>query len=117
MAQFIKLSLSGSTNGRLIKISETSSPGNTIHTAVSQTTSYDEIWLWAMNSGTSDVVLYIEWGGTSNPDDRIILTVPWRAGLILVVPGLILNGGVVARAFASESNVITVGGYVNRISP
>jgi hypothetical protein len=42
-----------------------------------------------------------------------------RAGLLLVVPGLILQGNatpLVVRAFAATANVVMVGGYVNRIT-
>jgi hypothetical protein len=115
VASFSKLKLSGSTNGRLIKVTATSSPGTVIHTAVSGTIDYDEVWLYAMNQGTTDTALTIEWGGTTDPDDRITTTLLPKAGLTLVVPGLVLQNENNVRAFASTANVILIGGYVNRI--
>jgi hypothetical protein len=50
MATFSKELLSGSTNGKAIKVAETATAGTTIHTAVSGTASFDEVWLYAHNS-------------------------------------------------------------------
>jgi hypothetical protein len=116
MAAFEKLILSGSTNGRMIKVAATSTPGTTIHTAVSGTSNMDEIWLWAVNSSTSEVKLTIEWGGTSSPDDTIELAVPPEDGLYLVAPGLLLQNSLLVRAFAGTADVVMVTGYVHRIT-
>ena len=119
MATFSKQILSGSTDGRAIKVAATSSAGTTIHTASSTTTTLDEIWLYAANSSTTAVKLTVQWGGTTSPDDDIELTISGESGLILVVPGLILKGNatpLVVRAFAATANVITITGYVNRIA-
>ena len=115
MASFSKLKLSNSTDGKLIKVTETSSPGTLIHTAIAGTSDYDEIWIYAMNQGTTDNALIIEWGGTANPDDRITVTLLPKAGLALVIPGLVLQNEKNIRAFASTANLILIGGYVNRI--
>lgn len=119
MATFSKQILSGSTDGKAIKVAATSSSGTTIHTASSTATTLDEIWLYAVNSSTSAVKLTVQWGGTASPDDDIELTVGGESGLILVVPGLVLKGNaspLVVRAFAGTANVITITGYVNRIA-
>ena len=115
MAVFSKELLSGSTNGRLIKVAATATAGTTIHTA--HATAEDEIWLYAVNSDTTDRKLTIEFGGTTSPDDLIEQTITAESGLILVVPGLVLTGSVVVRAFAATANVVMIGGYVNRITP
>ena len=47
MATFSKQLLSGSTDGRAIKVVQTASAGTLIHTASSTTTTFDEIWLYA----------------------------------------------------------------------
>lgn len=114
MTQYTKLKLSGSTDGRLVKVVATSSAGTTIHTA--HATSLDEIWLWAVNSDSTDRKLTIEFGGTSSPDDLIEVTIPAEDGLYAVVPGLILTGSVVVKAFAASANVVLIAGYVNRIT-
>ena len=62
MATFNKRLLSGSTNGRMIKIAATATPGTTIHTATTTSTANDdcdEIYLWAVNSDTSSRKLTI----------------------------------------------------------
>lgn len=48
MATFTKQFFTGgSANGRAIKVANTSSPGTTIHTASTTTTTIDEVWLYA----------------------------------------------------------------------
>ncbi len=119
MATFSKLTLSGSTDGRPIKVVATATAGTLIHTASSTATHYDEIWLYAMNTDTTARKLTIEFGGVSSPDDLIEITVPPESGLTLVVPGLPIKGNATAlivRAFAATANVVTISGYVNRIA-
>ena len=114
----VKRKLSGSTDGKAIKVAQTATPGDTIHTAVAGTTAgtFDEIWLWAFNSHTGNIKLTIEFGGASAPDDNIIVTVPALAGLVPIVPGLILQNGATVKAFASSPNVITIHGFINSIT-
>lgn len=116
MATYSKLKLSGSTNGKQIKVAATSTPGTTIHTAVSGTSDYDEIWLWATNANSIDVELTIEWGGTASPDDLNVLTVPAESGYVLIAPGMVLQNELVVKAFAGTTNVIMINGFVNRIT-
>jgi len=118
MATAVKRKLSGSTDGKAIKITQTATAGDTIHTAVAGTTAgtFDEIWLWAYNGHTADVVLTVEFGGATVPDQNIIATVPVKAGLIPIAPGLILQNGMVVKAFAATANVITIIGFVNAIT-
>ena len=119
MATFSKIALSGSTDGKLIKVAQTATAGTTIHTGSTTATTYDEVWLYAVNSDTTNRKLTIEWGGTASPDDLIELTITAESGLVLVVPGLVLKGNataLVVRAFAATANVISIGGYVNRIT-
>lgn len=120
MATFTKVNLSGSTQGRPILVAATASTGTTIHATGTSSSIIDEVWLYATNTSASAVTLTVEYGGTTNPNDRIILNIPATSGLTLVVPGLILTGtGSAAntvRAFAGTTNVITVSGYINRIS-
>ena len=113
-----RLALSGSTNGRQIKVAATATPGTTLHTATSSATdSFDEVWLWAMNSDSVSRVLTVEWGGTTNPDDRIIVTLAAQSGLVAIVQGLVLQNSLVVKAYAASANVVLMSGYVNRITP
>ena len=119
MATYSKLIFSGSTDGRAIKVAATSSSGTTIHTGSATAATIDEVWLYAYNSSASAVVLTIQWGSTSTPDDDIKLSIPATSGLTLVVPGLLIKGNatpLVVRAYAATTNVVTVSGYVNRIA-
>ena len=115
MATFSKQLLSGSSNGKPIAISATSTAGTLIHTSQSGTSGLDEIWMYAVNSSTSAVKLTIEFGGTTTAEN-IELTITGESGLTLVSPGLPLNNSLVVRAFAGTANVISISGYVNRIS-
>lgn len=120
MATFTKTILSGSTNGRPIKIAATSSPGTMIHTGSSTNDDLHEIWLWVANSDLSNnIKITIEFGGTTSPDDLIEYYLPPESGLHLIVPGLILKGNatpLVVRAFAESANRVTACGYVNVIA-
>lgn len=120
MATFSKQVLSGSTDGMLIKVAATATTGTTIHATTTSNTTLDEVWLYAVNSDTTDRKLTIEFGGTAAPDNIIEFTVKAENGLYLIVPGLILRGtGSNPRtitAFAAAANVVCIGGYVNRIT-
>jgi hypothetical protein len=116
MATYSKLLLSGSTQGKAIKVAATSTPGTIIHTAISGTTDLDEIWLYAVNSNSTNVKLTVEWGEATAPDGNIELTIPPEAGFVLVVPGLLLQNSLIVKAFAGTADVILIHGYVNRIS-
>jgi hypothetical protein len=119
MATYSKITLSGSTDGRPIKVAATATPGTTIHTGSATATTYDEIWLYCQNTDTTARKLTVEFGGTSSPDDLLELTVAAESGLVLVVPGLVIKGNatqLVVRAFAASANVLTITGFVNRIS-
>jgi hypothetical protein len=120
MATYSKVLLSGSTQGRAIKVAATTSVGTTIHATGVSSVAEDEIWLYAYNSSASAVLLTIQFGGTTAVDNDIKLSIPALAGLTLVVPGLILTGtGSAANtvaAYAGTANVITISGYVNRIA-
>lgn len=119
MATFTKQILSGSTDGRAIKVAATATAGTTIHTGSTTAATIDEVWLYAQNTDTTARKLTIEWGGTTAPDDLIELTIGPEQGLVLVAPGLLIKGNATAlivRAFAATANVITIHGYVNRIA-
>ncbi len=119
MATFTKKKLSGSTDGLAIKVTGTSTAATvTVHTAVSGTTTgvFDEIWLYANNTSTSAVKLTLEWGTATAADGNIELTIAAEAGLVLVVPGLILQNSKVVKAFAGTADVILLSGFVNAIA-
>jgi hypothetical protein len=120
MATFTKVLLSGSTQGKAIKVAATASSGTTIHATGTSASIIDEVWLYAYNSSSGPITLTIQFGGTTAVDNDIKIDIPPTSGLTLVVPGLILVGtGAAANtitAFAGTADVVTVSGYVNRIS-
>ena len=119
MATIVKQELSGSTDGRPIKVAATATAGTLIHTAQSGTgdNNYDEIWAWATNTSTAAVKISIEWGAaTSEVGNLIEVTIPPEEGLMQIVPGLILHNTKVVTAFAGTADVITIHGFVNSIA-
>lgn len=111
-----KIPLSGSTNGKNIKIAATATAGTLLHTAQAGTTYYDEIFIFIANTDTSDRKVTIEFGGVTVPDDLIEANIPAEGGLELVIPGLLLQNSLVVRAFGATANVLEANGYVIRHS-
>ena len=48
MATFTKKILSGSTDGKSIKVAATATAGTTIHTGSATVTTLDEVWIYAV---------------------------------------------------------------------
>ena len=121
MATYSKVALSGgAADGTGIELAIDSGTFTTIHTTPTTATTLDEIWLYAQNTDTSDRKLTLKFGGTDDPDDLIEVTIPTEAGLVLVVPGLILAGkastGLILLGAGAAASKMTVYGYVNRIT-
>ena len=119
MATFTKAKLSGSTDGMGIKVTGTSTASTvTVHTAVAGTTAgvFDEIWIYANNTSATAVKLTLEWGTATAADGNIELTVQPEAGLVTIIPGLILQNAKVVKAFAATADVILIHGFVNQIA-
>lgn len=113
----VKRKLSGSTDGKMIKIYPSATLGTTIHTAVAGQVAgtFDEVWLWAYNNYSADVVLTLEWGSATTLDN-IKMTIPYQKGLFLVAPGLILQNACVITGFSAVTPVISITGFVNSIT-
>jgi hypothetical protein len=95
MATFSRLLLSGSTNGRNIPVAATSTPGTAIHTAVSGTSSFDEVYLWAANVTATTATLTVEWGGVTDPGDHMVksYSISPNSGPVPIAVGQVLNNG------------------------
>lgn len=124
MATFSKLALQQTTmttgTGLGVLVAATATAGTTIHTASNVATHIDEIWLYAVNTHSSSIKLTIEWGEATEPNGNIELSVAAESGLVLVIPGLLLQGNTtpkVVKAFAATTNEIVLHGYINRITP
>ena len=105
--------LSGSTNGRGIKVAQTATPGTTVHAADATATDY--VTVYAFNSHTAPVKLSLEWGGTTDPDDLIEVTLPIEE-LTLVAPKLPLTSSLSVAAFAGTADVVVLFGSVDRVT-
>ena len=119
MATFTKNHLSNSTDGKGIKVVQIATAGTLIHTGPTNTAHFHEVWLYAVNSSASSVKLTLEWGEATAPDGNIELTVTAESCLVLLVPGLVLQGNATAltvKAFAGTADVIVIHGYVNEIA-
>jgi hypothetical protein len=112
-----KIPFSSSTDGRGIKVT-TASPidgsDTAVHTAVNNDPDYDLITIFAYNDDSASKALHLGWGGTSDPDDLIIVSIPAQSGLVLVTADLILRSGLAVVASAQTANVIVLFGHVNR---
>jgi len=104
---------SGSTNGKPIKVVATATLGTTFHT--SHATALDEVTMYLTNTDTVDRAVTVEFGGVTSPDNLMKFTVP-AGDSILAVPGIPLTNSLVVTVFAAAANVVTMWGYINRIS-
>lgn len=114
MPTFAKRTFSASTNGAQILVAGTAIGSSTlIHTSIAG--DIDEVWIYAVNLSASAVNLSILWTGTAAANE-IRMAVPASNGLYLIVPGLIISGGLSVRAYAGTANVVALHGWVNRIT-
>lgn len=119
MSTFAKAKLSGCTSGKQILITATTGGGaQIIHTAVASTgaNTWDEVWLYAYNDNTTAVLLTILWGGTTEPDNAIRVTLAGQSGRLLICDGMILQNSLVIKAYAAVASKVTIDGFVNNIS-
>lgn len=113
----VPVKLSGSTDGKGILVVATTTPGTAIHTAVASTNAntWDELWLWAMNTDSVARDLTIEFGGTA-AKDKIIWTLQPKI-FTPVVRGLRLQNSAAVAAFAAAASVVGVHGFVHSLTP
>jgi len=111
------LIISESVYGKGVKIAATASSGTLLHTAVASTTTQcDEVVLHFYNSHTASVVVTVQWGGTTSPDNDIKYTVLAQDTVKCVIPGFRIQNALEIRAYASVTNVLIAYGQVNRIT-
>lgn len=117
MATYSRVLLSGSTNGKVVIVAATATPGTVIHTAVAGALAFDELYLWASNVTALPATLTIEWGGVADPGSHLVkaYVIPANSPPIPIATGQVLNNGIVCGAFSATGNAINLSGYVNRI--
>ena len=119
MPSYSKALLSGSTNGKPIPVVAVATAGTLIHTAVTGTTSFDELHLWVSNVTGVAATLTIEWGGVTDPGNHLVkaYSIPANSVPIKVCFGMLLNNALICRAFSGTASALNITGYVNQIAP
>jgi hypothetical protein len=114
------LNTSGTENsgyGGFALTATTSGTADTIH--VSDSAAKDEIYIYCCNTNASDLDVTFQTSSAQlSPTVTEICTktIPAKSGLIVAIPGLILNGAYALEAYApSNPGSINIFGYVNRI--
>lgn len=117
MATYSRAHLSGSTDGKPIPVVATATPGTLIHTALSGTTGFDELYLWVSNVTGSAATLTLEWGGVTDPGNHLCkaVSIAANSGPTLIAAGNVLNNGAVVRALSGTASALNIAGYVNRL--
>jgi len=107
--------LSGSTDGRIISVTATSTPGTTVHTAIAATDQIDHVYLYAVNNHTAAVEIEVEWGDTT-ATTNIVQTIPTDSGKVNITDknGDPIQNSQVLSVFAGTTAVIGIGGSVLR---
>lgn len=110
--------LSGSTNGKPIPVAATATPGTLIHTAVTGTSGFDEVWIYVSNVTGVAATLTIEWGGVTDPGDHLVkaYSVAANSAPVPVVTGQRLNNGLEVRAFSGTGSSLNITGSYDRKS-
>jgi hypothetical protein len=117
MADISKQKFTNATLGRPVLVTTNASPGTDIHTVTTNSSQFDEVWLYAVNNHTSNVALTVEFGSNSSAD-QINAAIPFKSGLYLIVPGIPLQGNTTAstvKAYTNTVNVVSISGWVNRL--
>ena len=126
MATYSKEYLSTSTLGEPTLMTSTSAGSPTpIHVTGTSATVEDELWLYASTSHSAAVELILFFGYATGsvptaPASTVYQTITTKAGMTLVIPGLVMTGSgsvtTSVSAYDVTGSVINVWGYVNRIT-
>lgn len=110
--------LSGSTDGKPVKVAATASTGTTIHTATSGSGDIDLVTLYATNNDADGEVrtLTLEWGTTTAADGNVVVPIPAKAGWVLVCERIPIMNSLLITAFADEANDVLINGRVERVA-
>lgn len=101
---------SASDGGRLVKIHETTSPGDLLHLGSKTGPTFDALTIIATNTDTgTDRDLFLVWG-TATPGawEKVCLTLVKKTGFVQVCRRLRLARGYPVYAYASAADVVSV---------
>lgn len=100
-------------NGEAIVVTPTSSgTAETVYTAAAANTGWDELWLYAANKTDAEKFLFYDVGGTTNFARTRLAPSP---SMMLILPGVILKGGVSVKVYASAASDIVLMGWVIQV--
>lgn len=114
---FSKIPLSGSTDFVPIKVTQTLiATGDTVHTAGAASPAFDELYVYVTNTDSSDRMLTLAYGGTTDPDNMMSKTVKIYAltGPTLIIAGMAVTNAKVLKAACDVANKLVLTGFVNR---
>lgn len=118
MAVYSIEKLSGSTDGKGIKVTGTSSAADvTIHTATAGAGDIDLVTLWAVNQDVDGEPrsLTIAWGAETDPDNLITVPIPCKQGLVPIAIRMPIMNSLIIGAWADEASDVIIYGYVERV--
>ena len=94
-----------------------------IHQTSTSSNILDELWLWVKNSGPDEQPVIISLGDNANIGNQVPCLVPGNS-VVLVVPGIPVCGDGTTQItvsangpFFMTADMLSVFGYINRISP
>lgn len=113
---FTKIALTGGADFVPIVVTQTAiASGDTVHTAGAVLPAFDELYIYATNTDTSQRALTLAYGGTADPTNMICKTLPLAplSGPTLVA---IVNGtnGKVLKAACDVASKVVLTGFCNR---
>jgi len=116
MSNYTKVPLSGRADGLVIQITVTTiGTAQTIHTVPSGTTTWDEIWLWVNNTGSTDAKVSILHGsdGTDATCACKDYLMPPKSQAELILAGAVLQNSLTVKAYC-DTGLVNCFGYVKR---
>lgn len=108
---------SGSTRGRPIQITGTTSGGaNTLHTATTTSGQVDKMFMWLTNTSTAAVTVTVEFG-TTGVGNELDYVVPGNE-TIIAIDGAVIGGAATdtIKAYATTASVVNAFGRVERLT-
>ena len=108
--------LSASSFGKAVLVVATSTPGTTVHTAVTGTTNLDKLFLYAVNNHTAAVAVTVEFGAVTDPTNVWTKTISADDGPYLICPGFPLQNSLSVAVFAGTANKVSIYGEIWTVS-
>tara|TARA_R110002012_G_scaffold97961_2_gene235116 strand:- start:22 stop:381 length:360 start_codon:yes stop_codon:yes gene_type:complete len=108
--------LSGAANGIPIALAIDSGTFTTIHSITTTVADFEEVYIWLSNINTSQEIVTLTFGGTSDVN-KIKVKVPPES-TVLAVPGWTFQGASGPNTITGGSttaNKVNVHGYINLI--